>query len=122
MFDLRLVSQGDRVAALLINEMARSQVLALREVGPKALRPGRGNVGLRLLAFEAGSLDQLDVIQARLAKLGVLVGQVQTENDRSVHGLDPDRIDLTVASSLTSGPIRSDGWRRLNEVIYGFGE
>jgi catechol 2,3-dioxygenase-like lactoylglutathione lyase family enzyme len=39
-FDLRLVSQGDRVAALLINEMARSQVLALREVGPVSARAG----------------------------------------------------------------------------------
>ena len=83
--DLRLASEGDRVAARLINEMARSQVLALREVGPEALRPGRGNVGLRLLAFEAVWLDQLDVIQARLAQLGVLVGQVQTENYRSLH-------------------------------------
>jgi hypothetical protein len=62
------------------------------------------------------------VIQARLAQLGVLVGQVQTENYRSVHGLDPDRIDLTVASSLTGGPIRSEDWRCLNEGIYAFGE
>jgi catechol 2,3-dioxygenase-like lactoylglutathione lyase family enzyme len=121
-FDLRLASEGDRVAARLINEMARSQVLALREVGPKALRPGRGNVGLRLLAFEAVWLDQLDVIQARLAQLGVLVGQLQTENHRSVHGLNPDRIDLPVASSLTAGPIRSEDWHDLNEGIYGFGE
>ena len=82
-FDLRLVSRGDRVAALLINEMARSQVLAQREVGPKALRPGRGNVGLRLLAFEAVWLDQLDVIQARLAQLGILVGQTDRESSIS---------------------------------------
>lgn len=48
--------------------------------------------------------------------------QVQTESYRSVHGLDADRIDLTVASSVTGGPIRSDDWRRLNEGIYAFGE
>jgi catechol 2,3-dioxygenase-like lactoylglutathione lyase family enzyme len=121
-FDLKVVSQGDRIAALLINKLGRSQVLLLREVGPKALHPGRGTVGMRLLAFEADSPDQLDVIQARLTQLGALVDRTETDVYQAVHGLDPDRIDVTVASSVTGGSIRSEDWHRLDEGIYAFGE
>jgi catechol 2,3-dioxygenase-like lactoylglutathione lyase family enzyme len=52
--DLRPVSHADRVAALMISQENRRQVLVLREtVGPHPLRAGRGSIGPRLLAFEA---------------------------------------------------------------------
>jgi hypothetical protein len=121
-FDLRIIWQGDPVAARLINEMTRTRMLALREAGPKALRAGSGSVGLRLLAFVGGSVDLFDVSQARLAQLGVLVGQGETENRRSVHGRDPDGIGLTIGSSLTNGQVGSEDWDLVDEGIYVFGE
>jgi catechol 2,3-dioxygenase-like lactoylglutathione lyase family enzyme len=42
-FDLRPAARGDRVAALMIDETTRRQVLMLREVGgPQAIAPERG--------------------------------------------------------------------------------
>ena len=42
-FDLRLASQGDRVAALVISDKDRTQVLLLRGLGRNAYRGGRGD-------------------------------------------------------------------------------
>jgi catechol 2,3-dioxygenase-like lactoylglutathione lyase family enzyme len=61
--DLRLVSQGDRVAALMIDEKYRGQVLVLRELGRNAHRGGRGTIGVRMLSFEAGSVAELAAIE-----------------------------------------------------------
>jgi catechol 2,3-dioxygenase-like lactoylglutathione lyase family enzyme len=38
-FELRLAARGDRVAALMINEASRRQVLVLRELGPQPSHP-----------------------------------------------------------------------------------
>jgi hypothetical protein len=54
--ELRPVGRGDRVAALMIDETDRRQVLVLREVGGPHLHAGRGSIGPRLLALEAASL------------------------------------------------------------------
>jgi catechol 2,3-dioxygenase-like lactoylglutathione lyase family enzyme len=51
-FELRLVARGDRVAALMIDETNRRQVLVLREAGGShPLHVGRGSIGPRLLAL-----------------------------------------------------------------------
>jgi catechol 2,3-dioxygenase-like lactoylglutathione lyase family enzyme len=120
--ELMPVSQGDRVAALMVSETERRQVLVLREVGAKAFHPGRGGLGLRMLSLEAGSLEELDVIEHRMAERQVLLGRLETEKYRVIHGLDPDRIELSVASSLTGGPIQSEDWHHLDDSVYALGE
>lgn len=52
MSELRLVARGDRVAALMIDETSRRQVLVLRELGTHPLHMGRGSIGPRLLDLE----------------------------------------------------------------------
>jgi catechol 2,3-dioxygenase-like lactoylglutathione lyase family enzyme len=117
--DLRLVSQGDRIAALMIYEQDRRQVLLLRELGRGAYHGGRGVIGLRMLAFEAGSLSELEIIEGRLVDRQALVWQARTDTYRAVIGLDPDRIEISVAASLTGGPIRSQDWNKIDDMIYG---
>jgi catechol 2,3-dioxygenase-like lactoylglutathione lyase family enzyme len=119
-FNLRLVSEGDRVAALMIDEKYRRQVLVLRELGRKAHRGGRGNVGVRLLSFEAGSLPELDAIEQRLVERQALVWQrLRTDGYTAIMGVDPDRIEIAVASSnLVGTPIRSEDWKELDDMIY----
>jgi catechol 2,3-dioxygenase-like lactoylglutathione lyase family enzyme len=119
--DLRLVSRSDQVAALMINEVNRRQVLILREAGRNPPRGGRGEVGPRAVAFEAGSPDELDVIEQRLVDRQALVGRRLTETWRAIVGIDPDRIEITVASGLTGGAIRSDDWANLDEMVYEIG-
>jgi catechol 2,3-dioxygenase-like lactoylglutathione lyase family enzyme len=119
-FNLRVVSQGDRVAALMIDEKYRRQVLMLRELGRNARRGGRGNIGVRLLSFEAGSLDELDAIEQRLVERQALVWErLRTRGYTAIIGVDPDRIEIAVASSNVVGtPIRSDDWKELDDMIY----
>lgn len=122
-FDLRLASRSDRVAALMIDETNRRQVLVLREAGgPNPIHVGRGSIGPRLLALEAGSPGELDVIEHRLAERQALIGRRRTETWQAIVGVDPDRIEVSVSSSLTGAPIQSDDWTNLDQMVYQVGE
>jgi catechol 2,3-dioxygenase-like lactoylglutathione lyase family enzyme len=117
--ELRLVSQRDRVAGLMIHEEDRRQVLVLRELGRSPLRPGRGNVGVRMLSFEAGSLDALDVIEQRLVRRDALVWRRRTQAFTAIMGLDPDRIEIAIsASNIPGSPISSEDWDEIDDTIY----
>jgi catechol 2,3-dioxygenase-like lactoylglutathione lyase family enzyme len=116
---LRLVSEGDRVAALIISDKPRSQVLLLRELGRNAYHGGRGTIGPRLLAFEAGTPDELDAIEQRFLDRQALVWHGEPLGGRrAIMGLDPDRIEVAVSSSLTGTPIPSQAWANLDDMIY----
>jgi catechol-2,3-dioxygenase len=117
-FDLRIVSQADQVAALMVYERGRRQVLLLRELGENAYHGGRRYIGLRMLSFEVETPDQLDVIEQRLVRREALVRHQRTDTYSAILGFDPDRIEVAVASSLTGTPIRSEDWQRLDDLIY----
>jgi catechol-2,3-dioxygenase len=118
-FDLRLASQADRIAALMVYEQGRSQVLLLHELGRGAYHGGRGTIGLRMLSFEASSISELEIIERRLAQRQALIGQNRTATYSAIIGLDPDRIEISVASSLTGLPILSEEWNTIPDAIYG---
>ena len=67
-FDFRLTSQREEVAALMVYETKRRQVILLRELGRNWHGAGRRNVGLRMLSFEAGTPNELGVIEQRLVE------------------------------------------------------
>jgi catechol 2,3-dioxygenase-like lactoylglutathione lyase family enzyme len=117
-FDLRVDSQADQISVLMVSEKDRRQVLLLRQLGRNAYRGGRGNIGYRLLSFEVGSLAELEVIEQRLVERQALVWQGQTEFFRAILGLDPDRIEIAVASGLAGTPITSQAWQDLDDTIY----
>jgi catechol-2,3-dioxygenase len=117
-FDLHAVSQADRVTAIMVNEKNRRQVLLLRELGRNAYHGGRGNIGFRMLSFEVESLEDLEVIEQRLVQREALVWHGATETYRAIVGLDPDRIEVSVASSLAGTPITSEAWHNLDDTIY----
>jgi catechol 2,3-dioxygenase-like lactoylglutathione lyase family enzyme len=73
---LRPTAREDRVAALMIDETNRRQVLVVREVeGANPVHMGRGSIGPRLLALEAGTLDELEVIEHRLTERHAFIGR-----------------------------------------------
>jgi len=117
-FDFRLTSQRDEVAALMVYETKRRQVILLRELGRNWHGAGRRSVGLRMLSFEAGTPNELGVIEQRLVERQALVWQGQTEAYRAIMGVDPDRTQICVASSLTGTPISSDDWKEVDDAIY----
>jgi catechol-2,3-dioxygenase len=117
-FDLVVVSRADRVSVLMVSERDRRQVLLLRQLGRNAYRGGRGNIGYRMLSFEVGSPEELEVIEQRLVERQALVWQGQTQIYRAIMGLDPDRIEIAVASGLAGTPITSEAWQNLDDTIY----
>jgi catechol 2,3-dioxygenase-like lactoylglutathione lyase family enzyme len=117
-FDFRLTSQREEVAALMVYETKRRQVILLRELGRNWPRAGRRNVGLRMLSFEAGAPTELDVIEQRLVERQALIWRGQTETYKAIMGVDPDRTQICVASSLTETPISSDDWKDVDDAIY----
>lgn len=122
-FGLRPIAREDRVAALMIDEMSRRQVLILREVaGAHPVRMGRGSLGPRLIALEAGTPDELHVIEQRLTERNAFVGRRRTETWEAIVGVDPDRIEVSVSSSLTGVPIESTHWDHLDRMVYEVGE
>jgi catechol 2,3-dioxygenase-like lactoylglutathione lyase family enzyme len=121
--DLHPVASGDRVTALMIDGTTRLQVLLLREVqGANAVHMGRGSIGPRLLGLEAGSTAELDEIEQRLTERNAFIGRRKTETWEAIVGVDPDRIEITVSSSLTGAPIQSQDWTHLDQMIYEVGE
>ena len=121
--DLQPIASGDRVRALMIDGTTRRQVLLLREVpGANPVHMGRGSIGPRLLGLEAGSPAELDVIQQRLTERNAFIGRRQTETWEAIVGIDPDRIEIIVSSSLTGAPIQWEDWTHLDKMIYEIGE
>ncbi len=117
-FDLRLVSRSDQVAALMITETPRRQVLVLREVQSRyPTHPGAGSIGLRLLSLESGSLTELDAIEQKLVARRAFVRRHRTETWDAVLGVDPDRIEVSVSASLTGPAIQTEDW----SMIYAVG-
>jgi catechol-2,3-dioxygenase len=122
-FGLRPTAQDDRVAVLMIDEMSRRQVLILREVaGAHPVHMGRGSIGPRLLALEADTPDELDVIEQRLTERKAFIGRRRTDTWEAIVGVDPDRIEVSVSSSLTGAPIESAHWDHLDQMAYEVGE
>ncbi len=121
-FKLHVVAKDDLVAVLKIEALGREQVLVLREVGSEAFRPGRGSIGPRVLALAAGSREELGQIEERLRKREALIGHRRSDTWESVIGVDPDRIQITVSSSLTGAPIHASDWASLDEIVYQIGQ
>ena len=110
-FDLPVVSQREGLAALLVNEHNRRQVILLREVSSGALHSGRGTIGPRLLAFEASSSEELGLIEERLKQRRAFLRHEQGETYKAILGVDPDRIEISVATSVTDATISTDDWQ-----------
>lgn len=117
-FDLRLTSQQTEVAVLMVSETNRRQVLLLRELRGSSHHSGRRNIGLRMLSFETGAPNELDDIERKLRERHALVWRAETGTYRAIMGLDPDRIDICVASSLTGTPISTEDWENVDDAIY----
>jgi len=118
-FDLRLITQQDEVAALMVYEANRRQVVLLRELRGKSHHAGQRNVGLRMLSFEAGTPNELDAIEQKLIDRHALVWRSETETYRGLMGVDPDRIEICAAASVTGTPISYEDWTKIDDAIYG---
>lgn len=119
-FDFPVIGQRGRATALLVHENGGRQVVVLREVGPSALHPGRGTIGPRLVGFEVGSVENLELIEQRLDQRQAPLTRLRRETWEAILGTDPDRIEFVVASSLTGAPISREDWRNIDSMVFAF--
>jgi catechol 2,3-dioxygenase-like lactoylglutathione lyase family enzyme len=120
-FDFSVVSRRDGVAAMLITENQRSQVLMLRDVTHRARHGGGRDIGIKVLVLEAGSLDELTEIEKRLEKRNAITSVRTTEEWKGVFGIDPDRTVVAVSASVTGDHITKDHWEVLDDIVFSLG-
>jgi hypothetical protein len=121
-FEFSIDALETEVAALQVSEESgRRQVLVLRATRG-SLHAGRGAIGPRLISFEAESLDQVDLVEARLEARKSLVGRRHAKGWEAVFGFDPDRNQVSIAAGLGGEPISEDEWTMLDEAVYVVGE
>jgi catechol-2,3-dioxygenase len=119
-FDFPVIGQRGRATALLVHENNGRQVVVLREVRASALHAGRGTIGARMVGFEVGSLENLQLIEQRLEQRQAPLTHLRRETWEAILGTDPDRIEFVVASSLTGAPISRDDWRNIDSMVFAF--
>jgi catechol-2,3-dioxygenase len=117
-FDFPVIGERGRATALLVNEDVFRQVVVLREVGPNSLHPGRGTIGPRMVGFEVGSPEELELVEQRLEQRHAPFTHTRRETWEAILGTDPDHIEFVVASSLTGAAISRDDWRNIDSIIF----
>jgi catechol 2,3-dioxygenase-like lactoylglutathione lyase family enzyme len=117
-FDFPVVGHRERATALLVAERDGRQIILLREVGQNAVHSGRGTIGPRAFGLEASSPEELGLIEQRLEQRNALLTHTHRETWEAILGVDPDRIEFSVASSLTGAPISSDDWHNIDPMVF----
>jgi len=114
-----LLSQEEQLAVIGASGSDRSQAIVLRAFGKSPL-VGAGHIGLRGFILEAESADQLDRFESELESRRLLITRREHSEWTAVVGRDPEG----VAVVLTWHPsgTTEDGWKVLDDFLYGIGE
>lgn len=114
-----VVSQEEQLAALSASGNDRNHVMVLREFGSGPLAGAR-HIGLRAFTLEAESADQLERIASELDRRGRLVSRRDHSEWTAVVGHDPDEVAFVLVLHRDSET--ADGWKVLDDFLYGVGE
>jgi len=85
-----------QAAFLRARDTLNDHDLGLFAIGADARGPVEGEVGLYHLAWEVGTLGELDETRRRLAERGALVGSSDHLVSKSLYAKDPDGIEFEV--------------------------
>jgi catechol-2,3-dioxygenase len=91
-------AMGDRAAFLVAPDSTNDHDLGLFAIGAGAAESsaGRSTVGMYHLAWELGTLDELEEHARRLAAAGALVGASDHGTTKSLYAKDPDGLEFEV--------------------------
>lgn len=90
----RVITELPGAAFLRAEDSTNDHDLGLFQGSPDA-QPGRG-IGLYHLAWEVGTLGELEQTRDRLSAAGALVGTSDHGTTKSLYGKDPDGIEFEV--------------------------
>jgi len=116
-----LLSQEEQLAAVRAPGNDQPQVIVLRAFGSGRLE-GAGHTGLQGFILEVESTDQLERIAGELDTRRLLVSRRDHSEWTAVVGRDPDGVAVVVAWHPGGGQITGDGWRTLDDFLYGIGQ
>ena len=95
-FGLQTIAGRPGAAFLRAPASGQHHDLALMEVGPQAMVPPRGAVGLYHLAWEVDTIEELAEAVGTLQDMGALVGASDHGATKSLYGKDPDGIEFEI--------------------------
>jgi hypothetical protein len=72
--------------------------------------------------LEVDSADELERIAGELSARKLLVSRRDHEEWKAVVGRDPDALAVALAWHPGVGRITEDGWKTLDDFLYGIGE
>jgi catechol-2,3-dioxygenase len=116
-----LLSQEEQLAVVSAPGSDRAQIIVLREFGTSP-SGGARHKGLRGFVLAVESADRLERIASSLDSRGVLVSRRDHSAWTAVVGRDPDRVAVVVAWHPGGEGSTADGWRALDDFLYGIGE
>ena len=116
-----VLSQEEQLAAVSAPGSDHSQVIVLRAFGSSPIGGAR-HIGLRAFILEAESPDHLDQIASELDSRKLLVTRRDHSEWTAVVARDPDGVSVVVAADPAGGRLGDDGWRTLDDFLYGIGE
>jgi len=119
--DFTLLTQKEQLAVVSAPGSDRTQVIVLRELGSGAIGGAR-HIGLRAFVLEVESADQGERIANELDSRRLHVGRRDHSEWIAVVGRDPDGVAIVVAWHPGGGRLSADGWRTLDDFLYGIGE
>jgi catechol-2,3-dioxygenase len=116
-----LLSHEEQLAAMSAPGSDHPQVIVLRAFGSSPVGGAR-HTGLRAFLLEVESADQLERIASDLDSRKVLVSRRDHSEWTAVVGRDPNGVAVVVACHPAGGRIAEDGWRTVDDFLYGIGE
>ena len=116
-----VLSQEEQLAAMSAPGNDHSQVIVLRAFGSSPIGGAR-HIGLRAFILEADSADHLEQIASELDSRKLLVTRRDHKEWTAVVGRDPDGVAVVVAADPAGGRLGDDGWKTLDDFLYGIGE
>lgn len=119
-FGFTVLSQDEQLAAVSVSGGARAQAMILRAFGTSPL-DGGGHIGLRAFLLEADSDGQLEQIASELDSRKHLFGRRDHKEWSAVVGHDPDGVTVVLVRHRDVEHTE-DGWRVLDDFLYGLGE
>jgi catechol 2,3-dioxygenase len=116
-----VLSQEEQLAAVRAPGSDHSQVIVLRAFGSSPIGGAR-HIGLRAFILEAESPDHLEQIVSELESRKLLVTRRDHSEWTAVVARDPDGVSVVVAADPAGGRLGDDGWKTLDDFLYGIGE
>jgi catechol 2,3-dioxygenase len=116
-----VLSQEEQLAAVKAPGSDHAQVIVLRAFGSSPIGGAR-HIGLRAFILEAESADHLEQIASELDSRKLLVTRRDHSEWTAVVARDPDGVSVVVAADPSGGRLGDDGWKTLDDFLYGIGE